>query len=80
MSDDKNKNIVYFRESSMEDLYNTMLAWQGYYGKGFISTDTQRDGDFFCCIALTNPEDPPSAGKDGGKGKNGNKKGSQTDA
>lgn len=54
MSDNK-RNLLYFESSSVRELYNTMESWQAENEKRLLSVNIQRDGDQFCCIALTNP-------------------------
>lgn len=55
MSDENKRNLLYFESVSMKGLYETMDEWQKSNSKRFLSTSVQRDGDAFCCIALTNP-------------------------
>jgi len=49
------RNLHYFEESSMRDLYAAIEAWQLESKHRLLSLDIQRDADRFCCIALTNP-------------------------
>lgn len=54
----KNKqNLQFFEATSMKGLYNNMQEWQVKNEKRLLSTDIQRDGDMFTCIALTNPSE-----------------------
>jgi len=55
MSDDNKRNLVYFEGSSVRTLYDTMDDWQEKNRKRLHSVNIQKDGDTFCCIALTNP-------------------------
>jgi len=41
----------------MRELYDLMEAWQILNHKRLLSLNVQRDGDTFCCIALTNPSE-----------------------
>ena len=53
---DNNKhNLQYFESFSMRELHNDMVAWQTKYCQRLLSINIQKDGDMFCCIALTNP-------------------------
>jgi hypothetical protein len=55
MADTNKRNILYFEGASMRELYENMDQWQEEHHKRFLTVDIQRDGDTFCCIALTNP-------------------------
>lgn len=55
MSDNNTFNILYFESSSMRGLYDIMENWQHENRKRFLSVGIQKDGENFCCIALTNP-------------------------
>jgi hypothetical protein len=55
MIDDNKRNLLYFESSSMRKLYNSMEIWQKDNHKRLLSTNIQKDGDLFCCIALSNP-------------------------
>lgn len=57
MLHENKRNIQYFESPSMHDLYKDMENWQNENHKRFLSTDIQKDGDMFCCIALTNPSE-----------------------
>lgn len=65
--DDNKRNIVYFEDSSMKELYETMDEWQKKNLKRFHSMDIQRDGNTFCCIALTNPTEVVIVSGNGGE-------------
>jgi hypothetical protein len=39
----------------MVTLYRELENWQKESGKRFLSVSIEKDGDSFCCIALTNP-------------------------
>jgi hypothetical protein len=55
MADDKKRNLLYFESASMRGLYESMEKWQEKTQKRLCSTHIQKDGDQFCCIALTDP-------------------------
>lgn len=55
MSHKNKRNILYFKGKSMRDLYERMQGWQNKHNKRFLSVSIQKDGNAFCCIALTNP-------------------------
>jgi hypothetical protein len=55
MLDDNKHNLVFFESSSVRKLYDQMDAWQKVNRKRLHSVAIQKDGDMFCCIALTNP-------------------------
>ena len=55
MSVENKQNLQFFEATSMKGLYNNMQEWQVKNEKRLLSTDIQRDGDMFTCIALTNP-------------------------
>lgn len=55
MVDDNKHNILYFEGSTMKELYNHLENWQRRENKRFLSVSIQKDGDNFCCIALSNP-------------------------
>lgn len=55
MTDENKRNLLYFEAPSMRDLYTDMEAWQERHDKRLLSTNIQRDGELFCCIALSNP-------------------------
>ena len=53
---DKNKrNLLYFEATSMRDLHQQMDQWQSENQKRFLSMSINKDGEEYCCIALTNP-------------------------
>ena len=49
------RNLIFFEDTSMRGLYNCMEQWQADNQKRLLSTNIQKDGDLFCCIALSNP-------------------------
>jgi hypothetical protein len=55
MEENNKHNLLYFEGSSMRELYEAMDTWQKKHDKRLQSVDIQRDGDMFCCIALSNP-------------------------
>jgi hypothetical protein len=55
MSEDNKQNILYFERPTMRSLFECMENWQNTEGKRFLSASIHKDGDLFCCIALTNP-------------------------
>lgn len=48
------RNVRWFEASSMRELYETLDQWQVEHQKRFLSLNVERDGERFCCIALTN--------------------------
>ena len=52
---DNKRNLHYFEAPSMRELYASLDAWQVEHRKRLLSLNVERDGDGFCCIALTNP-------------------------
>ena len=57
MAENNKHNILYFEGQSMKQLYINMDEWQKDNGKRFLSTSVNKDGDNYCCIALTNPSE-----------------------
>ena len=57
MAENNKHNILYFEGSSMRVLHNTMDEWQKENEKRFLSMSVNKDGDSYCCIALTNPSE-----------------------
>src|SRR5205085_11820726 len=55
MSDDNKRNLLFFESISVRELYDKMNEWQTVNRKRLHSISIQKDGDVFCCIALTNP-------------------------
>ncbi len=54
----KNKeNLIYFENNSMRALFKDIKIWQVENQKRLLSTNIEKDGDTFCCIALTNPSE-----------------------
>lgn len=48
-------NILYFEGESIRGLHDTMEKWQKDNKKRFLSININKEGDSYCCIALTNP-------------------------
>ena len=48
----------------MKGLYDTIESWQIENRKRLLSLNIQKDGDCFCCIALTNPSEVVIVGLD----------------
>ena len=65
MSDKNKRNILYFESSSMCKLHECMQHWQNENNKRFLSMSVQKDGNEFCCIALTNPTEVVITSEDG---------------
>lgn len=65
MSDINKHNLVYFENPSMRGLYDAMEEWQQSEHRRLLSVTVQRDGDNFCCIALTNPTEVVITSADG---------------
>lgn len=57
MSHENKHNLQYFTSPSMHELYKTLENWQNENQKRFLSLTVQKEGDMFCCIALTNPSE-----------------------
>ena len=57
MADNNKHNILYFEGSTMRVLHNTMDEWQKENEKRFLSMSVNKDGENYCCIALTNPSE-----------------------
>ena len=55
MVDNNKVNLLFFESTSMKGLYEAMTQWQVANEKRLLSTNIQKDGGVFCCIALTNP-------------------------
>ena len=55
MDDDNKHNILFFEGASMRELHATMEGWQNANKKRFLSMSIQKEGEGYCCIALTNP-------------------------
>ncbi len=49
------RNVLYFAADSMRGLFDVIDAWQQEHGKRLQSLSVQKDGNEYCCIALTNP-------------------------
>ena len=65
MTTDNKKNTLYFESSSMNELYKNIESWQEENKKRLLSLNIQKDGDSFCCIALTNPTEVVITSLDG---------------
>jgi hypothetical protein len=56
MNEDPNKlNTLYFEDTTMKGLYQTIESWRIENRKRLLSLKIQKDGGLYCCIALTNP-------------------------
>ena len=53
--DENKKNLLYFESPTVRGLYESMENWQEANQKRLLSVSIQKDGDMFCCIALSNP-------------------------
>ena len=65
MVKDNKSNTLYFESSSMSKLYKCIQSWQDENKKRLLSISIQKDGDNFCCIALTNPTEVVITSEDG---------------
>lgn len=65
MNDPNKRNLQYFENTSMKGLYGDMDEWQSNNQKRLLSTSIQKDGDLFCCVALSNPSEVTIVGIDG---------------
>ena len=66
MADNNKHNMLYFEGSSMRELHETMDEWQKENEKRFLSISVNKDGNSYCCIALTNPSEVLLVGSSGG--------------
>ena len=57
MSDDNKLNLLFFEGTSMRGLYEVIENWAQENRKRLLALNVQKDGENFCCIALTNPMD-----------------------
>jgi hypothetical protein len=57
MIDENKHNILYFENPSMRGLHASLESWQNDNQKRFLSMSIHKDGNNFCCIALTNPSE-----------------------
>jgi len=59
MADHENnkENSLYFESLTMRGLFDQIQCWQKNNGKRLLSTSIEKDGDKFCCIALSNPSE-----------------------
>lgn len=55
--DNNARNLLYFENATMAGLYADMEAWQRKQEKRLLSLSIEKDGDNFCCIALSNPSE-----------------------
>lgn len=55
--DNNARNLLYFESETMAGLYADMEAWQHQKEKRLLSLSIEKDGDKFCCIALSNPSE-----------------------
>ena len=55
MTDKNKRNILYFESSCMKGLFDQMQQYQNQNNKRLLSLSVEKDGEKFCCIALTNP-------------------------
>ncbi len=64
MIKDNKQNLQFFESRSMRSLYDAMESWQQENQKRLLAVNIQKDGDSFCCIALTNPSEVVITGPD----------------
>ena len=57
MTDNNKHNILYFESATMKELHKSMDKWQKDNEKRYLSMSVEKDGDLFCCMALTNPSE-----------------------
>ena len=57
MNDPNKRNLQYFKNASMDGLYADMEDWQNTNQKRLMSTSILKDGNMFCCVALSNPSE-----------------------
>jgi hypothetical protein len=65
MADINKHNLLYFEGASMRALYDTMETWQSANSRRLLSVSIEKDGNSYCCIALTNPIEVVITGEDG---------------
>lgn len=66
MEDNNNKiNTLYFEGFTMKELFEKIQNWQNNEKKRLLSLSIQKDGDYFACIALTNPTEVVITSRDG---------------
>jgi hypothetical protein len=65
MLDMNKRNLLYFEGESMRALYDSMEEWQQSNQRRLLSVSIERDGDVYCCIALTNPTEVVITSADG---------------
>jgi len=49
------RNVHYFEASTMASLHQKLDSWQEEKQQRLLSISIQREGDQYCCIALSNP-------------------------
>ena len=57
MTESNKRNLLYFEAPTMRQLYQDMEKWQHEHEKRLLSMSINKDGDLYCCIALTNPSE-----------------------
>ena len=65
MADVNKRNLVYFENSSMHGLYDSMDEWQQLNQRRLLSISIQQDQGKYCCIGLTNPTEVVIMSADG---------------
>jgi len=65
MSDPNKRNLLYFEDTTMRGLYDSMEEWQEAHDRRLLSLSIEKDGDSYCCIALTNPTEVVITSRDG---------------
>ncbi len=65
MSNENKRNLLYFESATMRDLYDSMEQWQHANNRRLLSMSIEKDGDSYCCIALTNPTEVVITSADG---------------
>jgi hypothetical protein len=65
MPDTNKHNLLYFEGPTMRGLYSHMEEWQQTNNRRLLSISVQRDGENYCCIALTNPTEVVITSEDG---------------
>jgi hypothetical protein len=68
MAENLNKiNTLYFEGVTMKELFEKIQMWQNKEQKRLLSISIQKDGDYFACIALTNPTEVVITSRDGSR-------------
>jgi hypothetical protein len=65
MSEMNKRNLIYFESSTMRALYDSIEEWQHANNHRLHSVSIQKDGENYCCIALTNPTEVVITSVDG---------------